>query len=738
MGSSRSPAPQRAASLAPGAAPDGARGRALRVRLVLVVVAVCAAVWLSALFDALRDRAATLTQAERQYDNVTGALAEQAARALQATDLILRQAALLDPDVAGAPADRDAIADLLRRHMSGVPQVRNLFLFDPARGLHVSSAPSSGNTDLSDRAYYTAQRDDPSLGLYVSEPFISRVTGDPTFVLSRRLAGAGFRGIAGAAVDVTYIRRFYHALDLGDGSSIELLRSDGTALVSREHDTLASGPSPWRGALTALGQQQALQLRFEHPTLGDMRLSLRRVPGYPAIVVAGRSERAILQDWRAKTWTNVIRTFVITALATVLLIAFLRQLARHERVTRQLHQSQKLEALGTLAGGIAHDFNNVLGAILGYGELGIEHTHPGTALRRYLDNIVMAANRARDLVARILAFSRPGVGSVAPLMLQRTLTEVRNLSAAALLPHVHVELRVPSEPLVVAADASQLHQMFANLVTNAVQAVGQAGQVQIHAARVDVEGERVCTVGRLHRGSYARVDIADTGSGMSTNQVERIFDPFFTTKPVGEGTGLGLSLVHGILLDHGAALDVDSRTGAGTTFSVYLPLASGEPVPEPVPLVPPAGSGETILVVDDEESLVHLAEEVLAGLGYEPVGCVGATQALKVFRAAPERFDAVVSDAIMPDMPGTELLAQLRQLRPDLPAVLVSGYGGPDLQAQAAAAGVQAILTKPLHATELAASLASILAARFAPTVAGPSSASHPQPVAHPTKEEIS
>jgi len=736
MGSSRSP--QRAASLAPGAAPDGARGRALRVRLVLVVVAVCAAVWLSALFDALRDRAATLTQAERQYDNVTGALAEQAARALQATDLILRQAALLDPDVAGAPADRDAIADLLRRHMSGVPQVRNLFLFDPARGLHVSSAPASGNTDLSDRAYYTAQRDDPNLGLYVSEPFISRVTGDPTFVLSRRLAGAGFRGIAGAAVDVTYIRRFYHALDLGDGSSIELLRSDGTALVSREHDTLASGPSPWRGALTALGQQQALQLRFEHPTLGDMRLSLRRVPGYPAIVVAGRSERAILQDWRAQTWTNVIRTFVITALATVLLIAFLRQLARHERVTRQLHQSQKLEALGTLAGGIAHDFNNVLGAILGYGELGIEHTHPGTALRRYLDNIVMAANRARDLVARILAFSRPGVGSVAPLMLQRTLTEVRNLSAAALLPHVHVELRVPSEPLVVAADASQLHQMFANLVTNAVQAVGQAGQVQIHAARVDVEGERVCTVGRLRRGSYARVDIADTGSGMSTNQVERIFDPFFTTKPVGEGTGLGLSLVHGIVLDHGAALDVDSRTGSGTTFSVYLPLASGEPVPEPVPLVPPAGSGETILVVDDEESLVHLAEEVLAGLGYEPVGCVGATQALKVFRAAPERFDAVVSDAIMPDMPGTELLAQLRQLRPDLPAVLVSGYGGPDLQAQAAAAGVQAILTKPLHATELAASLAAILAARFAPTLAGPSSASHPQPVAHPTKEEIS
>jgi signal transduction histidine kinase/ActR/RegA family two-component response regulator len=705
---------------------------------VLVVVAVCAAVWLSALFDALGDRAATLAEAERQYDNVTGALAEQAARALQATDLILKQAALLDPDVAGAPADRAAIADLLRRHMSGVPQVRNLFLFDPARGLHVSSAPSNANADLSDRAYYTVQRDDPKLGLYVSEPFISRVTGDPTFVLSRRLAGEGFRGIAGAAVDVAYIRRFYHALDLGDGSSIELLRADGRALVSREHDSLDSGPSPWLAALQALGNRDALHLSFEHPTLGRMRVSLRRVPGYPAIVVAGRSERAILKDWSAKTWTNVTRTFVITALATVLLIAFLRQLTRHERVTRQLHQSQKLEALGTLAGGIAHDFNNVLGAILGYGELGIENTQPGTALRRYLDNIVMAANRARDLVARILAFSRPGVGNAAPLVLQRTLTEVRNLSAAALPPRVRVELRVPSKALVVAGDASQLHQMFANLVTNAIQAVGQAGQVELRAAQVDVDSERVCTVGRLRRASYARVDIADTGIGMSTNQVERIFDPFFTTKPVGEGTGLGLSLVHGIVLDHGAALDVDSRAGAGTTFSIYLPLASGEPVQEPAPLAPPAGAGETILVVDDEESLVRLAEEVLAGLGYEPVGCVGATQALKVFRAAPERFDAVVSDAIMPDMPGTELLAQMRQLRPDLPAILVSGYGGPDLQAQAAAAGVQAILTKPLHAAELAASLAAVLGARSAPPAPGPSSgASQPQSNARPTQEEV-
>ena len=177
--------------------------------------------------------------------------------------------------------------------------------------------------------------------------------------------------------------------------------------------------------------------------------------------------------------------------------------------------------------------------------------------------------------------------------------------------------------------------MFANLVTNAVQAVGASGRVEIRASQVDVETERLCTVGRLRRGAYARVDVIDTGVGMTSAQVERIFDPFFTTKPVGEGTGLGLSLVHGIILDHAAALEVDSRRGTGTRFSVFLPLATGKPAQQPAPLPAPTGNGETILIVDDEESLVQLAEEVLAGLGYEPVGCVGATQALQVFRAAP-------------------------------------------------------------------------------------------------------
>jgi signal transduction histidine kinase/ActR/RegA family two-component response regulator len=699
------------ARLAHAARSEGARGRALRVRLVLIVAAVCAAVWLSTLFDTLRDRDALLATAERQHDNVAGALAEQAARALQATDLILEQAALLDPEGEPAPKERAAIEDLLRRHMSGVPQVRNLFLFDAARHLHLSSAAlGPGNLDLSDRSYYRAQRDTPDLGLFVSEPFVSRVTGEPTFVLSRRLGGTAFRGIVGAAVDVEYMRRFYRALDLGSGSTIELLRSDGTTLVSRERRHVESLPSAWLGALRALGSADAAHLTVTHPLLGRARISLRRVAGYPTVIALGRSEHDILGAWRAKAWKNVARTFVITALAAILLIAFLRQLARHERVTEQLHQSQKLEALGTLAGGIAHDFNNVLGAVLGYGELALEHTVAGSPQRRYIDNIIVAATRARDVVARILAFSRPGVGARRPLSLQRVVAEVQSLTCAALAPGVTVEVSVPPAPLVVSGDVAQLHQMLANLVTNALQAVAAGGRVVVRASTAEVHEERDCTVGRLQRGRYARIDICDSGAGMSGAQVERIFDPFFTTKPVGAGTGLGLSLVHGIILDHEAALEVESRPGGGTTFSVYLPLSDQPLAQDPAPAPAPPGAGETILVVDDEERLVHLAEEVLAGLGYEPVGCTGAEQALRLFRAAPQRFDAVLTDAIMPEMSGTELLAEIRRLRPQLPGILVSGYGGPDLQAVAHSVGAHAILTKPLTAAELAQCLAAVLA----------------------------
>ncbi|MBV9345661.1 MAG: response regulator [Gammaproteobacteria bacterium] len=683
--------------------------RGLRARLILAVLGVCLVLWVTAIFESVADRRATLQAARRQHENVAGALAEQAARALQATDLILGQAILLDPDAPGAAVSRAQVPDLLQRHMSGVPQVRNLFLFDPARDLHLSSAHVS--IDLSDRTYFTAQRDDPSRGLFFSEPFLSRLTGEPTFVLSRRLPGPGFRGIAGAAVEVEYFRRFYHALDLGPGSLIELLRADGTPLVSRDELALPSTAGRWSPSLQLLGGAQARSLVVRLPELGRSDVTLRRVSGYPVLVAVGRSEQAILNGWRHQTWMGVARSVLITALAVLLLLAFLRQLDRHDRVTAQLHQSQKLEALGTFAGGIAHDFNNVLAAVLGYGELAAEQAAPGSVQRRYLDSILIAANRARELVARILSFSRPGTSATAPLRLTELLGEVAELTRASLAPAVTLQTQLADEALVVAGDRAQLHQVFTNLLSNAVQAVGGEGQVELSARRLHCESARDCSVGRLRPGSYACVAVRDHGPGMSAAQAQRIFDPFYTTKAVGQGTGLGLSMVHGIVLDHGAALDVESQPGRGTTFSVYLPLTDQQPASEPAATAGPRGNGEAILVVDDEEALVRLAEDVLASLGYEPVGCTSPNEALRLFNAHPGRFAAVLSDAVMAELPGLELLRRVRRLAPHVPTVLISGYGA-ILQTEAANAGVDAVLAKPVKSAELAVCLGQLLAGR--------------------------
>jgi len=688
----------------------GFAGVGLQARIILIVVAVCGAVWASALVDTFHHRAIVLELSERQHDNVARALAEQSARAFQAIDLILMQAERLDPPGAASAADERRVPELLRIQVSGVPQVQDLFLFDPARRLHLSSgAIGAAWLDVSDRSYFIAQRDRDA-GTYVSEPLISRTTGVPTFVLSRRLSGASFRGTVAAAVRVDYFRKFYRGLELGGGSTVDLLRSDGVSLVSRDGEMMSPAPEPLAAAVRQMASSGAshAQVTIDDPRIGRAHVSLCRVPGYAAVVAVGRSEATVLQGWVHDAWTNATRTFAITALAALLLVAFLRQLRQHERLTAHLHQSQKLEALGTLAGGIAHDFNNILGAILGYGELAKQGAPAGGAQLRYVDNILLAANRARDLVARVLAFSRPGINAARPVVLQQVVLDCVELMRPSLPIDVNLDARLLDEPVVAMGEAAQLHQVIGNLLTNAVQAVGERGRVEVSIEVVQIEAARDLAVGRLRAGRYARIQVTDSGPGIAAHDLGRIFDPFFTTKPVGVGTGLGLSLVHASVLEHKGAIAVESGPGRGARFDIYLPLTDRSPTVEASPAVAPLGNGQAILVVDDEAPLVRLAEEVLASIGYEPVGCVGAQEALEVFRAAPQRFDAVLSDVRMSGMSGPDLALQLRKLRPDLPVILMSGFCGPDLKEHAGAAQARAILLKPLKCAQLAQCLAAI------------------------------
>ena len=381
-----------------------------------------------------------------------------------------------------------------------------------------------------------------------------------------------------------------------------------------------------------------------------------------------------------------------------------------QKLEAQLRQSQKMEAMGTLAGGIAHDFNNILGAILGYGEMAHKSAQEGSTTQRYLDNVMIAGNRAKALVERILAFSRSGLAERVPVHVEPVTAETVELLRASLPVGIELQVMLAAGNASVIGDATQIHQVVMNLCSNAIQAMPSGGMVSVKLDRVIFDTPMVFSHGRVPPGRYLRLEVSDTGLGIDAKLLERIFDPFFTTKGVGEGTGLGLSLVHGIVRDHGGGIDVHSRPGTGTTFEVYLPIAGeiGATITTPEVEIPP-GRGETVMLVDDEQALVALGEEILAELGYEPVGFQDSVAALEAFQTNPERFDAVLTDETMPDMTGTELAREIRKLRPDIPVLLMSGYRGRALAARAATSGINDLLKKPLQSHDIAASLAKAL-----------------------------
>jgi PAS domain S-box-containing protein len=386
--------------------------------------------------------------------------------------------------------------------------------------------------------------------------------------------------------------------------------------------------------------------------------------------------------------------------------------AEKERLEAQLRQSQKMEAMGTLAGGIAHDFNNILGAILGYGELAQKAVPEDSVVRRYLDNVMHAGGRGKALVERILAFSRSGVGERGPINVQAVIEETLELLAASLPPGVHLDKRLEAGDAAIVGDATQLHQVAMNLCTNALQAMGNGGVLEVALDRADVAQSRRLSHGELAPGAYARLCVSDTGSGIPPHVLDRMFDPFFTTKGVGEGTGLGLSLVHGIVADLGGAIDVRTTVGHGTTFAIWLPIV-GEATAPPLAAVArelPRGHGQTVMIVDDEKPLVALAEEILAELGYEPIGFSSSKAALEAFRAAPQRFDIILTDETMPELVGTDLAREIALLRPDIPIVLMSGYSGAPLHERARAVGVREVLRKPMQSKDIAECFGRILA----------------------------
>jgi len=363
-----------------------------------------------------------------------------------------------------------------------------------------------------------------------------------------------------------------------------------------------------------------------------------------------------------------------------------------------------MESLGTLAGGIAHDFNNILGAILGYAEMVLARLPPDSRESKHVQEMKKAGERARDIVDRILTFSRRTEQRHRPLRLRAVLEETAGLLRASLPPTISLRLSLPDEEAVVLGEAGPLQQVVMNLCTNAAQAMAGQGVIDVSLDLVALDGEEALSHGTLGPGRWIRLGVRDSGYGMDAATLDRIFEPFFTTKAVGEGTGLGLAMVHGIVTDHGGAIDARSRPGAGSSFEVYLRQAQAPPAGEArADQTSPMGNGETILIVDDEAPLVRLGEEMVAALGYEPVGFDRAAQALSAVRADPQRFYLVLADELMPGMTGTQLAAALHAIRPDLPVLLMTGYGG---SVGSSRHDAREILKKPLLSADIARAFA--------------------------------
>jgi CheY-like chemotaxis protein len=285
--------------------------------------------------------------------------------------------------------------------------------------------------------------------------------------------------------------------------------------------------------------------------------------------------------------------------------------------------------------------------------------------------------------------------------------ETLELLEPSLPAEIRLARKLAGGNAAVMGDATRLHQVAMNLCTNAVKAMPSGGTLRVTLQCVVITEGRPVTRGSVAAGPYVLLTVSDTGIGIPSAVLERIFEPFFTTKGVGEGTGLGLSLIDGIVHDLGGAIAHTTQQGQGTTFTIWLPVAGEAAVPVAQPSTElSSGNGETVMVVDDEQALVALCEEMLAGLGYEPVGFESSGAALAAFRRTPERFDLVLTDENMPGFTGTELTRELRQVRPDIPVVLMTGYAGAQLAARAAAVGIHEVLRKPLQRRDLSEALA--------------------------------
>ncbi|MBI9083574.1 MAG: response regulator [Desulfobacterales bacterium] len=389
----------------------------------------------------------------------------------------------------------------------------------------------------------------------------------------------------------------------------------------------------------------------------------------------------------------------------------------------QILQAQKLEAVGTLAGGIAHDFNNILWIITGNTELAAGTIDEDNPAQHNLRRIEQASQRAKDLVSQILSFSRQSAQEEKkPLKINAIVKESLKLMRASLPATIDIRQNMPAESPTVLADLSQINQVIVNLCTNAAHAMRERGGIlNVSMVEIELDKDEAARHQDLAPGKYAILSVMDTGHGITAENMDRIFDPFYSTKQIDEGIGMGLSVTHGIVKNHGGAITVHSKPDTGATFHVLLPTMEKEkPACAPTPFDAIPKGSERILYVDDDQGLLDMGETILRRLGYRVTATPSPVEALTWIQSRPDRFDLVITDQTMPRMTGENLARELLRIHPNLPIILCTGYSGLIDETKAAAIGIRAFLFKPVVMEKLAQTIRRVLDPPPSPEPAAP------------------
>jgi len=661
------------------------RAYAIAPAIALIVIAA-AGLW--------HLRQSTIDAHQRELRLLSIALADEIDRGLQDAQEGLQAVRLeLAEDqlpIGGAEARR-----ALQIRASLMPLVKELWLVDSAGRVLLASAANP----VPALSSFSPALDRLSDGaIAIGTPFMDSATRQPAIAVAMRLAGPPGTGGGGgwifAAMPASALLGAFSVASPASDASMAVFRGDGVRLAEQG----AGAPS------FELSRGDRSQL-----------VAIRQLRRFGLTVVLTRNLHAVLAAWRpiAEMTAGGIALLLVVVAASAWRV---RQADRRRDKAQQALQSQlarasKLEALGTLAGGVAHDFNNVLAAIVGFGEMAQDASVKGSAQERQIGKVLQAAGRGRTLIERILAFSRGGARASVVFELKPIVEEVLALHAESMHTGIVLERALEAPGARLRGDPTQAFAAVMNLCTNAIQAMPDGGRLSVRLGLVQVATARILSHSRLEPGRYLHLAVQDSGVGMTPPTMERLFEPFFTTRREQSGTGLGLAVVHGVVAEFGGAIDVQSAPGQGACFTLYLPECE-EPVASSAtsgPNAVPKGTGQVVLVVDDDPALVAMTTEMLTGLGYDPEGHADAVAALQAVRANPGRYAAVVTDEVMPVLTGTELARQLRSIRRDLPITLVTGYGRPLLAARASDAGIARVLGKPLERAQLASVLKALL-----------------------------